>query len=103
MRRVAHYEALNSMAYDKSASRRAVNLSLNEDLLIRAKAATRSLSATVEDPLARLVQEDQARKPAEDQQLAAVITAVNAVHAEHGYLRMNFPASERPSQCLSLR
>ena len=80
----------NSIAYDKSAPRRAVNLTLNEDLLIRAKAATRNLSATVEDLLARFVQEDQARKRAEDQQLAAVITAVNAVHAEHGYLSDEF-------------
>ncbi|WP_239479443.1 type II toxin-antitoxin system CcdA family antitoxin [Lichenicola cladoniae] len=80
------------MAYDKTASRPAVNLSLNEDLLIRAKAATSNLSATVEDPLARFVQEDQARKRAEDQQLAAVITAVNAVHAEHVYLSDEFPS-----------
>lgn len=82
----------HSTHYDKSAPRRAVNLSLNEDLLIRAKAATRNLSATVEDLLARFIQEDQARKRAEDQQLAEVVTAVNAVHAEHGYLSDEFPS-----------
>ena len=48
------------VSYDRSAPRRPVNLSLNEDLVARAKKSTRNLSATVEELLAGYVQQEQA-------------------------------------------
>ncbi len=81
---------LATSGYDRGAPRRAVNLSLNEDLLARAKAATRNLSGTVEELLAGFVRQDQIRRRAEDEALAEVIAAVNAVHEEHGLLSDEF-------------
>lgn len=81
---------LITSTYDRSAPRRAVNLSLNEDLLVRAKAATRNLSSTVEELLADFVHEDQVRRRREDEALAEVIAAVNAAHAEHELLSSEF-------------
>lgn len=81
---------LTTSSYDRSAPRRAVNLSLNEDLLARARAVTRNLSSTVEELLAGFLHEDQIRRRVEDERLAEVITAVNAAHAEHGLLSDEF-------------
>ena len=78
--------AFATLAYDRNAPRRPVNLSLNGDLLAHARAATRNLSATVEELLAGFVHEDQVRRRAEDAQLDAVIDAMNAFHETHGFL-----------------
>ena len=80
-----------STSYDRSAPRRAVNLSLNEDLVARAKKSTRNLSATVEELLAGYVQQEQARRRAEDEKLDEVITALNAFNERHGFLSDEFP------------
>lgn len=77
--------------YDRNAPRRAVNLSLNEDLVARAKRSTRNLSATVEELLAGYVQQEQARRRAEDEALDQVITALNAFNERHGFLSDEFP------------
>ena len=79
-----------STSYDRSAPRRAVNLSLNEDLVARAKRSTRNLSATVEELLAGYVQQEQARRRAEDEKLDEVISALNAFHERHGFLSDEF-------------
>jgi antitoxin CcdA len=76
--------------YDRNAPRRAVNLSLNEDLVARAKKSTRNLSATVEELLASYVQQEQARRRAEDEKLDEVISALNAFHERHGFLSDEF-------------
>ena len=76
--------------YDRNAPRWAVNLSLNEDLVARAKKSTRNLSATVEELLAGYVQQEQARRRAEDKTLNQVITALNAFHERHGFLSDEF-------------
>lgn len=82
--------AAASIHYDRNALQRAVNLSLNEDLVARAKASTRNLSATVEELLAGYVQQVQARRRAEDEALDQVITALNAFHERHGFLSDEF-------------
>jgi len=76
--------------YDRAAPRRAVNLSLNADLLMRAKALTKNLSGTVEDLLAAFVQQATARQRDEDERLDAVISALNAFHDRHGFLSDEF-------------
>ena len=83
--------AAASTQYDRNAPRRAVNLSLNEDLVARAKRSTRNLSATVEELLAGYVQQEQARGRAEDVALDQAITALNAFNGRHGFLSDEFP------------
>jgi antitoxin CcdA len=78
--------------YNRKAPRKAVNLSLNEDLVLRAKGLTRNLSETVEDLLADYVRREQARKQAEDDQLEEVIDALNARHERDGLLSDEFPS-----------
>ena len=73
-------------SYDRSAPRRPVNLSLNEDLLSRARSLTRNLSATVEELLAGFVQQEHARCRNEDKQLDQVIDALNEFHELHGFM-----------------
>ena len=77
-------------SYDRNAPRRAVNLSLNEDLVARAKKSTRNLSATVEKLLADHLQQEQARRRAEDEKLDEVISALNAFNERHGFLSDEF-------------
>lgn len=79
-----------SATYDRNAPRRAVKLSLNEDLLTRARQLTKNLSATVEELLAGYVQQEQARQRAADGELAQVISALNDIHARDGFLSDEF-------------
>ncbi len=83
--------AATSASYDRNGPRRAVNLSLNEELVARAKKSTRNLSATVEELLAGYVQQEQARRRAEDEKLDEVISALNAFNEQHGFLSDDFP------------
>jgi antitoxin CcdA len=78
--------------YDRKAPRKAVNLSLNTDLVSRAKDLTTNLSGTVEDLLAGFVQNEEARKRADDEALDQVISALNAFHEQHGLLSDEFPS-----------
>ncbi len=76
--------------YDRNAPRKAVNLSINQGSLMRAKDLTRNLSGTVEGLLAEYVQVEQARKRAEDETLDGVVSALNALHGHHGFLSDEF-------------
>ena len=80
------------MIYNEAAPRRAVNLSVNEDLLIRSKALTPNLSKTVETLLAGFVEAEYARKRAEDTALEQVINAVNGHIEKYGLLSDDFPS-----------
>lgn len=82
--------AAASASYNRNATRRAVNLSINEDLLFRAKQTTKNLSATVEELLAGYVQQEHAHRRAEDEALDQVISALNAFHERHGFLSDEF-------------
>lgn len=79
-----------SATYDRNAPRRAVNLSLNEDLLTQAKRVTKNLSATVEELLAGYLQKEQLRRRAEDEALDQVISTLNDFHTRHGFLSDEF-------------
>ena len=76
--------------YDRSVRRRAVNLSLNEGLLVRARQVTKNLSATVEELLAGFVHQEQARWRTEDEALDQVIKALNDFHSRNGFLSDKF-------------
>ena len=77
-------------SYDRNAQRRPANLSLNEDLVARIKETPRNLSATVEKLLADHLQQEQARRRAEDEALDEVISALNAFNERHGFLSDEF-------------
>ena len=72
--------------------RKAVNLSLNVDLVARAKGLTRNLSGTVEDLLTGFVEQEEARQRAADERLDSVVSALDAVHEQHGLLSDDFPS-----------
>jgi len=82
--------AAASASYNRNAARRAVNLSINEDLLFRAKQITKNLSATVEELLAGYLQQEHARRREEDEALEQVIAALNAFNERHGFLSDEF-------------
>ncbi len=79
-----------SANYDRNAPRRAVNLSLDEDLLTQAKRVTNNHSATVEELLAGYLQEEQLRRRAGGKALDQVISALNDFHTRHGFLSDEF-------------
>ena len=83
-------DATASIFYDRNAPRRAVSLSLNEDLVARAKKSTRNLSATVEKLLADYMKQEQARRRAEDETLDEVVSALNTSHERHAFLSDEF-------------
>jgi antitoxin CcdA len=78
--------------YDRDAPRRAVNLSLNEDLVAKARNLTGNLSGTVESLLAGFVEREQAQRRAEDKALDDVVMALNDFHDRHGFLSDEFPS-----------
>ena len=78
------------VSYDHNAPRKAVNLSLNEELVLRAKGLTGNLSGTVEKLLVDHVDREQERKRAEDDCLDEVISALNARHEQDGFLSDEF-------------
>ena len=72
------------MGYDRSAPKRAVNMSLNEELVTRARAITPNLSATVEQLLAAFIDDSEARAAESDRQIAEHIKANDAFVAKFG-------------------
>jgi antitoxin CcdA len=78
------------MGYDQAAPKRAVNMTLNEDLVRRARGITPNLSETVETLLAAYVDDAEARAANREQQLAAHIAASDAFVAKHGSLADEF-------------
>ncbi len=65
-------------------TKRAVNLSLNEELVTQARALTDNLSNVVEGLLMDYVAHETAKREAQDQSLKRAIAAWNAFGEEHG-------------------
>jgi len=78
------------MGYDRAAPKRAVNMSLNEELVTRARAITPNLSATVEQLLAAFIDDAEARATERDRQIAEHIKANNAFVAKYGSWAKDF-------------
>jgi len=70
--------------YNSAAARRAVNISLNSDLVTRARAARLNLSSIAEAAIARALAEDVTRRF--DQQIARSVAEYHEYLAEHGSL-----------------
>jgi antitoxin CcdA len=78
------------MGYDQAAPKRAVNMTLNEDLVRRARFITPNLSETVETLLAAYVDDAERRAAHRERQIAAHIAASDAFVAKYGTLADEF-------------
>lgn len=78
------------MGYDRSAPKRAVNMTLNEDLVRRARGMTANLSETVEGLLAAFLDDAEAKAADREQLILAHIAANDAFVATHGSLADEF-------------
>ena len=78
------------MGYDRAAPKRAVNMTLNEDLVRRARAITPNLSETVESLLAAYVDGAEERAAHRERQIAGHIAASDALVARYGTLADEF-------------
>lgn len=70
--------------YDVNASKRAVNLSLNADLVSQARRLTGNLSEVVESLLAEFLAKEQAQNEAREEALKNTIATWNAFAEKHG-------------------
>jgi len=70
--------------FNAAARKRPVNLTLNEDLVIRARAITNNLSGVVESLLAEFVERDAGERLARAKLAAASVRSWNAFNAESG-------------------
>lgn len=78
------------MGYARSGSKRPTNVSLDEDLVRRARLLTSNLSGTLEDLLRDFVTREHRQRAAEDEAVAEVVDGLNAFHREHGLLSDEF-------------
>ena len=75
---------MTTPAYDIDARKRAVNLTLNEDLVTQARGLTGNLSAVIETLLAGFVAEEKRRRAAQLQRVQATVTTWNRFAEAHG-------------------
>jgi post-segregation antitoxin (ccd killing protein) len=70
--------------YNVAARKRAVNLTLNEDLVAQAKSMTDNLSEVIESLLADFLTMEKQRRAAEAQAVQATIETWNRFAEKHG-------------------
>ena len=73
-----------AVGYDANAAKRPVNMSLNEDLVAKARQFTGNLSEQVERMLADFVAREQKRRLEEENALKDAIRHWNEYEAKHG-------------------
>ncbi len=73
-----------SADYNTAARKRAVNLTLNEDLVIQTRRLTDNLSGVVESLLAGFLAQAKQRRAAEAASLKATVATWNAFAEKHG-------------------
>jgi antitoxin CcdA len=78
------------MGYNKTAPKRPVNMTLNEDLVRRVRGLSTNLSETVESLLADFIEAAEAKAMERDRQIAAHVTANEAFVAKYGSLADEF-------------
>lgn len=67
-----------------TSAKRPVNLSLNEELVAEARSLTDNLSSVVERLLKEFVEQEIAKREAQDQALKETISSWNSFGAKHG-------------------
>jgi antitoxin CcdA len=70
--------------FDMAARKRAVNLTLNEDLVSQAKSMTDNLSAVVETLLAEFVSRERRERLQKSKALEATVAAWNRFNSKSG-------------------
>ena len=70
--------------YDTQARKRPVNLTLNEDLIVKARVLTDNLSGVVESLLADYIERERQRRVAEARTIEATMAMWNDFNAKHG-------------------
>jgi antitoxin CcdA len=78
------------MGFDRAAPRRPVNMTLNEDLVRRARGLTPNLSETVERLLSAFVDNAEVGDADRQRQIDAHIAASDAFIAKHGSIADEF-------------
>lgn len=78
------------MGYDRAATKRRVNMTLNEDLVRRARGITPNLSETVENLSAAFVDDAEVKADDHGRQIAEHIAANDAFVAKYGSLADEF-------------
>lgn len=78
------------MGYNRAAPKQPVNMTLNEDLVRRARGLSADLSETVEGLLAHFVEEAEAKTVERERQVAAHVAANEAFVAKYGSLADEF-------------
>jgi len=78
------------MGYDRTAPKRPVNMTLNEDLIRRARGITPNLSETVERLLAGFVEDADSKIADQERQIAAHVAANEAFILKHGSIADEF-------------
>jgi len=78
-------------AYDPSARKRAVNLTLNEDLVNQVKGTTENLSAVVEALLARHLDEIRHGREEHLRRVDAAVRQWNEFGEKHGSISDEYP------------
>jgi antitoxin CcdA len=73
-----------TVTYDLAARKRPVNLTLNEDLVTRAKGIADNLSAVVESLLADYVEREDRARYEKSQAVRSAVAKWNKFAAEHG-------------------
>lgn len=71
-------------AYNTESRKRPVNLTLNEDLVVRVRGMTDNLSSVVERLLADYVERQQREALAKAKVIEATVATWNAFNASHG-------------------
>jgi len=71
-------------AYNTSARKRPVNLTLNEDLVTQARGVTDNLSGVVESLLADFLSREKQRRTAEARAVKETIATWNSFAEKHG-------------------
>jgi antitoxin CcdA len=78
------------MGHDRAAPKRPVNMTLNEDLVRRARGITPNLSETVERLLTTFVDDAEAKEATRQRQIDAHIVASDAFIVKYGAIADDF-------------
>ena len=78
------------MGYDRTAPKRPVNMTLNEDLVRQARGLTLNLSETVESLLAHFIDDARSKAAEQERQIVAHVAASEAFVRKHGSLAGEF-------------
>ena len=70
--------------YNRAARKRAVNVTLNEDLIAQVRSVTGNVSEVIETLLAGFLMEEKQRRAAEAQSVRATVETWNRFAEQHG-------------------